>query len=197
MALSSRIVLVPVVAGITVLGVWVAGGVLTNDFRASMALTALWLALAGAAAFVLSWRRRALRAPVGATFLVTAAAIGGFLGWTTLRDRVVNERVVSGVASAQGVFRSAEHRTTGTAAIVGRYLVLRDLDTSPGPDLRVRLSESEDAGHGKDLGGLKGNRGTQQYALPPGVDLARYDTVVIWCRAFSATFGTARLRGPA
>jgi hypothetical protein len=43
-----------------------------------------------------------------------------------------------------------------------------------------------------DLGALKGNRGNQQYRVPAGVRL-RGRAVVIWCRAFSARFGSAVL----
>jgi Electron transfer DM13 len=43
-----------------------------------------------------------------------------------------------------------------------------------------------------DLGALKGNLGDQQYAVPAGVRVSGR-TVVIWCRAFSAPFGSARL----
>jgi electron transfer DM13 len=43
-----------------------------------------------------------------------------------------------------------------------------------------------------DLGALKGNRGDQQYRLPRGTGL-RGRAVVIWCRAFSARFGSAVL----
>ena len=44
-----------------------------------------------------------------------------------------------------------------------------------------------------DLGALKGNRGNQQYRVPGDVDTARYSTVVVWCRAFSVPFTSARL----
>jgi hypothetical protein len=44
-----------------------------------------------------------------------------------------------------------------------------------------------------DLGGLKGNRGDQQYRLPRGAEIGDH-TVVVWCRAFSAPFGSAPLR---
>jgi len=44
-----------------------------------------------------------------------------------------------------------------------------------------------------DVGALKGNRGDQQYRLPTGARLAGR-SVVIWCRAFSAPFGSAVLR---
>ena len=43
-----------------------------------------------------------------------------------------------------------------------------------------------------DLGGLKGNRGDQQYSYLAEVDAAGR-AVVIWCRAFSAPFGSATL----
>jgi hypothetical protein len=39
---------------------------------------------------------------------------------------------------------------------------------------------------------LTGNRGNQQYRIPHDV-VASGRSVVIWCRAFSAPFGSARL----
>jgi hypothetical protein len=77
-----------------------------------------------------------------------------------------------------------------------RYLTLTSFSTSPGPDLRVRLASSRTLDGGAadavDLGALKGNRGDQQYRLPAGVNL-HGRAVVIWCRAFSARFGSAAL----
>jgi hypothetical protein len=184
-----------------VLGVWVAGGVLTNSFRASMALVAIWYAAAGVGILVAGLRRRALRAPLWTGYAVTAVAVGAFLAWTTLRDRVVHERVAVGVTVRSGRFVSGEHDTTGVAAVVrsrdgSRHLTLTGFDTSPGPDLRVRLvpgaGDDGGASGNLDLGALKGNRGDQQYTLPRGAGVANA-TVVIWCRAFSAAFGSARL----
>ena len=81
-----------------------------------------------------------------------------------------------------------------------RRLTLTHFSTSAGPDLRVRIVIGEGNGDGgsngaRDLGALKGNKGNQQYKLPGDVDLTRYKTVVIWCRAFSAGFAKATL-GP-
>jgi hypothetical protein len=42
---------------------------------------------------------------------------------------------------------------------------------------------------------LKSNVGNQQYEIPDDVDLDKYSTVVIWCRAFSVEFGAAQLQG--
>jgi hypothetical protein len=187
----ARWLALPAAGAVFVLGVWAAGGLLTNSFRASMALVAAWYVAAGAAVLVAGLRRRALRAPLWTGYAVTAVAVGLFLAWTTLRDRVVHEHLTAGAEIQAGRFVSGEHDTTGTAAVVRtrggrRYLTLTGFATSPGPDLRVRISPGD-----RDLGALKGNRGDQQYALPAG---AKVEQVVIWCRAFSATFGSARLR---
>jgi hypothetical protein len=107
---------------------------------------------------------------------------------------------VRNVELLSGRFRSGEHATVGAAAIVRladrRFLTLAGFSTSPGPDLRIRLvpGDSEDGGAegAVDLGALKGNRGSQQYRIPAGVRVSGR-SVVIWCRAFSAPFGVARL----
>lgn len=104
----------------------------------------------------------------------------------------------------RGRFSSLEHTSSGVASIVelpdgSRKLTLTEFSTSPGPDLRVYLvagrpkGESTDAGF-KDLGALKGNRGDQQYSVPRGVDVGRYSTVMVYCRAFTAGFARAPLR---
>jgi hypothetical protein len=192
----------PAVAVIFVLGVWVAGGLITNSFRAAMALTAAWMIGFGVACLAVAIRHRTLRVPVLGAFVLTAAAVVAFLAWTTLRDRVVHERLAAGVELRAGRFRSLEHSSHGLDSIIRlsdgrRVLTLREFSTSPGPDLRVRLvlgRSSNGGSHGAlDLGALKGNKGDQQYALPPTAD-ARYQTVVIWCRAFSAGFAGATLQ---
>lgn len=215
-----RLLSVPIVAATLAVGVWVAGGVITDDFRTSIALTTVWFAVCGAVCLLVAWRAPAIRVPVLASYVVVAAAIGGYLGLTTLRDRVVHEQIVTGVPQREsapadgalapprtsniellrGRFRSGEHATRGTASVVRlpdgrRFLTLASFSTSPGPDLRVRLvpGDSHGAAGAVDLGALKGNRGNQQYRVPGDVRVAGR-TVVIWCRAFSVPFGSARLR---
>jgi hypothetical protein len=213
-----RLASIPVVAGILVLGVWVAGAVITNDFHVSVALTTVWFALSGAACLAVALRSPAFRWPVLAAYVVTAGAVGGYLGLSTLDERVADERVVTGTPAAElpppradaredarrrpvnvevarGRFRSGEHATRGTAAVVRtaggrRVLTFTGFDTSPGPDLRVRVVRGESSA---DLGALKGNRGDQQYRIPEGAKVAGA-SVVVWCRAFSVAFGSADLR---
>ena len=214
----ARWLALPAVAAVFLLGVWFAGGVVTDSFRASMALVAAWYVVAAAAVLAVARARRRLALPMVAGYAIAAVGVGAYLGLTTLRDRVVDERVAVGVPAAQagerraperavpveelnGRFVSGEHATEGRAAIVRlpsgrRVLTLTRFDTSAGPDLRVRLVPGRTGDGGADgnvdLGALKGNRGDQQYDLPAGLD-PRNHTVVIWCRAFSATFGSAVL----
>ncbi|HEX8100934.1 MAG TPA: DM13 domain-containing protein [Actinomycetota bacterium] len=107
---------------------------------------------------------------------------------------------------ARGAFRSLEHRTTGSAAVLElesgmRILRFQDLDTSNGPDLHVYLSELPATDDWRaygvrylDLGKLKGNIGSQNYALPEGLDLSRFRSAVVWCERFAVGFGVAGLR---
>jgi hypothetical protein len=202
-----RLLSVPLVGLALLAGIWVTGGLLTNDFKLAMALTAAWMALAGLACALVAWRRPDLRLPVIGAFLLTAAAAGAYLGRSQFVDDVVNERVVAVSPAhallATGSFEAVAHHARGTARVIrtpeGRVLTLTGFEVSNGPDLRVYVvagpARSEDeVGDFEDLGALKGNKGNQQYDLPKGIDLDRPHTVVIWCRAFSVNFARAPLQ---
>ena len=110
---------------------------------------------------------------------------------------------------AGGELISHEHATSGTVKLVrladGSHVVrLENLDTSNGPDLRVWLTDAPvkegkagwhvfDDGEYVSLGKLKGNKGSQNYALPRGVDPSNYNSVSIWCDRFDVSFGAAEL----
>jgi hypothetical protein len=90
------------------------------------------------------------------------------------------------------------HKAEGIAKVVnladGRtFLRLENLKTTNGPDLYVYLSVGKDASDIVNLGRLKGNIGNQNYEIPAGTDLSKYNTVLIWCKAFSTLFGSAKL----
>jgi Electron transfer DM13 len=103
------------------------------------------------------------------------------------------------------LFRSLGHATSGRAVALEladgrRFLRLVDLRTSNGPDLFVYLSRAAvDAPRDAfdddyvSLGRLRANQGNQNYAIPLGVALDRYQSVVIWCRRFTYAFGAAAL----
>jgi hypothetical protein len=105
---------------------------------------------------------------------------------------------------AHGSFHGLAHGGSGSAAIFefdGRRLLrLENLKVENGPDLFVYLSTTPaDAAEGSfpgsfvNLGRLKGNIGSQNYDVPPGVELSRYQSVVIYCKRFSTPFAAAPL----
>jgi hypothetical protein len=223
-----RLAAIPVVAIVVLLGIWVTGGVITNDFAFALWLTAGWMGLAGLACFAIAARSPALRWPVLGTYVAVAVAAGAYLGSSTFIDDVVDERVATAapvpaagepdraagepdraaalprnVRLRAGQFEAVRHPAAGTATAIrlakgGRVLTLTDFDVDNGPDLRVYLVAGPARSEGEvddyvDLGALKGNRGDQQYEIPDGVDVGRYATAVIWCRAFSVLFARAPL----
>ena len=96
--------------------------------------------------------------------------------------------------------RPEGHSASGTARVVrlaggGRRLTLSDgFEIDPGPQVRVYLATDASGATFEDIGALKGSKGDQQYAIPRGVDLGRYDTVVFWCVPFSQSLASAALR---
>ena len=96
------------------------------------------------------------------------------------------------------------HRGSGTATIYNlgddaHTLRLENFDVTNGPDLFVLLlkdPEGRDKDQGYvDLGRLKGNRGNQNYEIPFDIDPSEYNSVMIYCRAFSVIFSIAELDG--
>ena len=109
---------------------------------------------------------------------------------------------------ATGTFHGKVHQTSGRATIYQETdgkLVLRltNFKTSNGPDVHVILIAAKDADDDAnflknktarvELGKLKGNEGDQNYEIPTGTDLAKFQTVSIYCERFNANFGAAPL----
>ena len=74
-----------------------------------------------------------------------------------------------------------------------QLLRFENLDVTNGPDLYVYLSTDTTADDFVSLGRLKGNMGNQNYHIPENTDLEKYNTVLIWCQAFSTLFGSSKL----
>ena len=90
------------------------------------------------------------------------------------------------------------HNAEGLAKVIrlddaSMVLRLENFRATNGPDLYVYLATDSSASDFVDLGRLKGNIGNQNYDIPEGTDFSRYDTVLIWCKAFSVLFGSAKL----
>jgi hypothetical protein len=76
-----------------------------------------------------------------------------------------------------------------------------DFEVGPGPAFHVYLvpkasirstSDLKDV-MAVDLGGLRAFKGSQQYAIPAGVNLKDYPTVMIWCERFGVLISPADL----
>jgi hypothetical protein len=204
-AIANRVLAFGTVAVALLAGVFAFGRV-SDDATVSMGLTAVWFGVVFVVAAALGLRRRPLFWPLATGYGVVAAAAAVLVIAPTLIDKEVDERVVTAsgpnLQLATGSFASIAHEGSGTAAVVElpggeRKLTLTNFETDSGPDLRVYLSTDDpaagDLGDFEDLGGLKGNIGNQQYTLPGALDLDRYSTVVVWCRAFSVAFTSAEL----
>jgi hypothetical protein len=109
-------------------------------------------------------------------------------------------------ALVAGNFHEGAHKTSGLATIYQlddgkRILRLTNFATSNGPDVHVYLVAANDATDSDtvkkagfvDLGSIKGNVGDQNYEVPSGADLGKYQAVTIWCARFGVNFGTAPL----
>jgi len=107
-----------------------------------------------------------------------------------------------------GSFHGNVHPTSGRATIYqeadGKLILrLTNFKTSNGPDVHVILVAAKDADDDAnflksntprvELGKLKGNEGDQNYEIPTGTDLAKFQTVSIYCERFDANFGAAPL----
>lgn len=108
-------------------------------------------------------------------------------------------------AIAAGSFVSVAHQGSGEVVALdlgadqGQIVRLVDLDVDNGPDLRLLLSpnadvqSSGDLGEYVELGKLKGNKGTQNYVVPEGVDVGDFQSVIVYCKPFHVVFNSANI----
>ncbi len=157
-------------------------------------------------------RRRSTRRWIIGGIVVVILGVGAFLAFgyfefqTLFLDEKVSEPAPafsSGAAgsevtvAATGRFTKSDHDGKGVVNLLtdGKQTFVRfekGFATSNGPDLHAVAYVGD---RRVDLGGLKGNLGSQNYELPSEVDPASVTSVAVWCKRFDATFTEARLRG--
>jgi hypothetical protein len=95
------------------------------------------------------------------------------------------------------------HYGSGKVSVYQSAVFLEsDFEVGPGPAYHVYLvpkptiRASGDVADTMyvDLGQLRAFKGSQRYAIPDGVDLADYSSVVIWCETFSVLISPADLQ---
>jgi hypothetical protein len=152
-------------------------------------------------------------------FIVGAAfgGVGGFaLGiffypYIFLADIVASDQVDNQAARkivATGMFihanpRDPIHYGKGKLTVYQDLVHLDgDFEVGPGPKFHVYLvpetsvipSTNVARTMFVDLGRLKAFKGSQNYPVPAGVDLAKYGSVVIWCEQFGVLISPATLK---
>jgi hypothetical protein len=130
------------------------------------------------------------------------------LAFTLVLQPSVNAQEGRAKTLETGTFHGKVHSTSGRATIYREQdgkLILRltNFKTSNGPDVHVILIAAMDADDDAnflkgntervELGSLKGNEGDQNYEIPSGTDLSKFQTVSIYCERFNANFGAAPL----
>lgn len=102
----------------------------------------------------------------------------------------------------EGQFRGADdfHFGRGKALLIetapGRYaLRVEEFSVRNGPDLFVYLTQDAegDIDGALNLGRLKATDGAFNYEVPPGTDISRFASAIVWCRQFSVLFASAPL----
>jgi hypothetical protein len=165
-----------------------------------------------------------MRAYVVTFFVALVLGIaGGFaLGifvypYIFLADIVASEKVPAAdkpaaerKALARGTFVHANpsdpiHYGKGRVTVYEGLLHLEpDFEVGPGPAFHVYLvpeaevvpSTNVERSMYVDLGRLKAFKGSQNYEVPVGVELAKFGSVVIWCEKFGVLISPARLSPP-
>jgi hypothetical protein len=95
------------------------------------------------------------------------------------------------------------HYGSGKVGVYEKTVFLEpDFEVGPGPKYHVYLVPKANVRQNSDvpgtmfvdLGRLRAFKGSQRYEIPAGVDLRKYQSVVIWCEAFSVLISPADLK---
>lgn len=148
----------------------------------------------------------------GALGVAAGFALGIFVyPFLFLADIVAQEKVENAPSRkvlARGEFIHANpsdpiHYGKGRVTVYEGLLHLEpDFEVGPGPKYHVYLVPEKNVLPSTnvartmfvDLGRLKAFKGSQNYEVPAGVDVAKFDSVVIWCEQFGVLISPAVLK---
>ena len=151
---------------------------------------------------------------------IVGAAFGGAAGFALgiffypyifLADIVASDQVdhqAAGKIVATGMFihanpRDPIHYGKGKLTVYQDLVHLDgDFEVGPGPKFHVYLAPEKNVVPTTnvartmyvDLGRLKAFKGSQNYSVPAGAELAKYGSVVIWCEQFGVLISPANLK---
>ena len=153
--------------------------------------------------------------------LFVVGGLVGMAGGFALGVFVYPFLFLADIVATEKVEDRADRKTVATGTFIhanpgdpihygrGKVTVYRDLlhlesdfEVGPGPKFHVYLVPDSNVVPSTnvartmyvDLGRLKAFKGSQNYPIPPGIDLARYPSVVIWCEQFGVLISPAALK---
>ena len=134
--------------------------------------------------------------------LLAALATASFVATGALSVAMPAQAEIAATTAISGDFVKKQKSIRGSWEVVQRgdqtVIVFADnFKAKNGPDLKVFLSpKTVSSVNGKTatdgsvlLGKLTSTRGTQEYVVPAGVDLADFESVLVHCEAYSVLWG--------
>jgi hypothetical protein len=108
----------------------------------------------------------------------------------TIKQQQVHATITSKIMT--GSFIGAGdgfHNAEGLAKVIplgdkSTVIRLENFKSTNGPNVHLYLSTDKAASNFIDLGRLKANNGNQNYNIPDGTDLTKYNMALIWCKDF-------------
>jgi electron transfer DM13 len=129
-----------------------------------------------------------------------------FLSGIVASDKVEDKGSRKVVATGEFIHanpRDPIHHGKGKVTVYeGLVHLEEDFEVGPGPKFHVYLVPEKNVIPSTnvaktmfvDLGRLRAFKGGQNYVVPSGVDLAKYDSIVIWCEQFGVLISPAALK---
>jgi electron transfer DM13 len=156
------------------------------------------------------WRGIAIFALGGVLGTGFGVALGFFIFPYVFPPPAATEQLADAEHSKLVAFGSFIHANPSDPVHYGKGLVSvyehavflePDFEVGPGPAFHVYLVPKASIRSTSDLkevmvvdlGGLRAFKGSQQYAIPAGVNLKDYPTVMIWCERFGVLISPADL----
>lgn len=138
-------------------------------------------------------------------------ALGFFLFPYVFPPPEVNETLTAAertTVAGRGTFIHADpsdpiHYGMGKVTVYRETVFLHDdFEVGPGPKYHVYLVPKENVRSSGDvsgtmfvdLGRLKSFKGSQKFAIPAGLDLSKFPSVVIWCEQFDVLISPADIK---
>ena len=102
----------------------------------------------------------------------------------------------------EGKFEDADasHQGSGDLRIRQNNVHFSNFSVTNGPGLVVLLVENvagknkSELGEFIELGDLRSTNGSHNYTIPTGIDLSKYDGVIIYCKPFGVVFSRAAFK---